>query len=71
MSRSATAPHTSSSRSARVDLPWSMWAIMLKLRIFSCFTIVSPRFIAGAAGGGYLFAALTGGGGSYSEDILL
>ena len=33
MSRSATALHFSSRRSASVDLPWSMWAMMEKLRI--------------------------------------
>ena len=41
MSRSATAPHTSNSRSARVDLPWSMWAMMLKFLMFSCFIATS------------------------------
>jgi hypothetical protein len=33
MSRIATVPVRSSSRSARVDLPWSMWAMMEKFRI--------------------------------------
>src|SRR4051812_20729546 len=34
-SRNSTAPHRWISRSARVDLPWSMWAMMQKLRIGS------------------------------------
>ena len=33
VSRSATVLQASSSRSASVDLPWSMWAMMEKLRI--------------------------------------
>src|SRR5690606_14855589 len=33
MSRSLTTPVTCSMRSARVDLPWSMWAMMQKLRM--------------------------------------
>ena len=33
MSRLATVPVSCSKRSARVDLPWSMWAMMQKLRI--------------------------------------
>src|SRR6187200_2580930 len=35
MSRAATAPVSSRSRSASVDFPWSMWATMQKLRIRS------------------------------------
>src|SRR5450759_9706 len=35
MSRAATVPVTSRTRSASVDLPWSMWAMMLKLRMWS------------------------------------
>ena len=31
--RSSTTPVNCSMRSARVDLPWSMWAMMQKLRI--------------------------------------
>src|ERR1700687_1032746 len=34
-SRSSTAPQRWISRSARVDLPWSMWAMMQKFRMFS------------------------------------
>src|SRR6185369_3506921 len=34
-SRSSTAPQRWIRRSARVDLPWSMWAMMQKLRVFS------------------------------------
>src|SRR6478609_2536952 len=34
--RSSTTPVICSMRSARVDLPWSMWAMMQKLRIASC-----------------------------------
>ena len=33
MSRSLTTPVMPSMRSASVDLPWSMWAMMQKLRI--------------------------------------
>src|SRR5699024_6655526 len=32
MARSSTTPVSCSMRSARVDLPWSMWAMMQKLR---------------------------------------
>ena len=32
MSRGSTAPVSSRMRSASVDFPWSMWAMMLKLR---------------------------------------
>src|SRR3954470_24060498 len=35
MSRAATAPVSSRRRSASVDFPWSMWAMMQKLRISS------------------------------------
>src|ERR671911_86622 len=35
MARSSTTPVICSMRSARVDLPWSMWAMMQKLRIAS------------------------------------
>ena len=35
MSRSETTPVICSMRSASVDLPWSMWAMMQKLRISS------------------------------------
>src|ERR1700694_6294294 len=35
MSRLLMAPVNSSRRSARVDLPWSMWAMMQKFRIRS------------------------------------
>src|SRR5579864_9829325 len=34
-SRSSTAPQRWINRSARVDLPWSMWAMMQKFRMFS------------------------------------
>src|ERR1700726_3567567 len=34
-SRSSTAPQRWIKRSARVDLPWSMWAMMQKFRMFS------------------------------------
>src|ERR1700742_2266421 len=34
ISRAATVPVNWISRSARVDLPWSIWATMEKLRIF-------------------------------------
>src|SRR3954454_10195238 len=33
--RASTAPVTSRMRSARVDLPWSIWAMIEKLRMFS------------------------------------
>ena len=35
ISRSETTPVICSIRSANVDLPWSMWAMMQKLRMFS------------------------------------
>ena len=34
MSRAATVAVISSMRSASVDLPWSMWAMIAKLRMF-------------------------------------
>jgi hypothetical protein len=43
MSRAATAPVTWISRSARVDLPWSIWATMEKLRMFSMGCAVMAR----------------------------
>ena len=35
MSRRATVPVTSSRRSASIDFPWSMWAMIEKLRMSS------------------------------------
>ena len=35
MRRGSTAPVISKMRSDRVDFPWSMWAIIEKLRIFA------------------------------------
>ena len=35
MSRSLTTPVMPSMRSASVDLPWSMWAMMQKLRMYA------------------------------------
>src|ERR1043165_4826369 len=35
MSRASTAPVSSSNRSANVDLPWSTWLMIAKLRICS------------------------------------
>ncbi len=42
MSRGSTAPQSSSIRSARVDLPWSMWAMIevLRRRDWSMGTVV-------------------------------
>src|SRR5258708_15971345 len=39
MSRWLIEPVCSSSRSARVDLPWSMWAMMQKFRTSACFVV--------------------------------
>ena len=39
ISRADTALHFSSSRSASVDLPWSIWAMMEKFRMLLCFVI--------------------------------
>src|SRR5512133_3048410 len=47
MSRSEIVPVSCSRRSASVDLPWSIWAIMQKLRIWSvilAFRRLSLRF---------------------------
>ena len=41
VSRSGTAWHFSSSRSASVDFPWSMWAMMEKLRMWDWSNIYS------------------------------
>ena len=35
----------SSKRSAKVDLPWSMWAIMQKLRIFFIFYLILKIYL--------------------------
>ena len=42
MSRASTAPVSSRSRSARVDFPWSMWAMMLRQRIRSSEVTIRP-----------------------------
>ena len=39
----STAPVTSRMRSARVDLPWSMWAMIEKLRMLSMASACSVR----------------------------
>jgi hypothetical protein len=36
ISRSARPPHIWMKRSASVDLPWSMWAMIEKLRMWFC-----------------------------------
>ena len=52
-SRSDTSPVISRMRSASVDLPWSIWAMMLKLRICSCTGIEACPFSRmGSASGG-------------------
>jgi len=52
ISRSGTAWQSSSNRSARVDLPWSMWAMMEKLRILDWSVIVFLSSLVGVAFGG-------------------
>ena len=42
MSRASTAPVISRSRSASVDFPWSMWAMMLRQRIRSSAVTIRP-----------------------------
>merc|ERR1712091_359049 len=57
MSRAATVAVASSMRSASVDLPWSMWAMIAKLRMFeagvSASRSTAPSLVGGrrAAGG--------------------
>src|SRR3954468_18165703 len=46
--RASTAPVTSRMRSASVDLPWSIWAMIEKLRMFSAGALL-PRSRLGAA----------------------
>src|ERR1700716_2087971 len=54
-SRSSTAPQRWMRRSASVDLPWSMWAMMQKLRIWSMGSVfreaapLQPQVLAHAA----------------------
>jgi len=43
ISRSVKPPVIWISRSARVDLPWSIWATMAKLRMFSMGAVVMAR----------------------------
>ena len=59
MSRAATVPVVWISRSASVDLPWSIWATMEKLRILSIVWVVMRAGIAarGREGKGDLTAA--------------
>src|SRR5688572_16030153 len=49
MSRRAIVPVSSSRRSASVDLPWSMWAMMEKFRMRSGVLIVSEVLLEEAA----------------------
>src|SRR5512144_1943696 len=47
--RGATVPVTSRMRSASVDFPWSMWAIIEKLRMcWSGRAIPAPRLVVAA-----------------------
>ena len=52
MSRLESPPVISSRRSASVDLPWSMWATIEKLRILSMGTAVMRRGLAPMSGSG-------------------
>lgn len=45
ISRSEMVPVICSRRSARVDLPWSMWAMMQKLRMLLCVIRLSISFV--------------------------
>src|SRR5580765_3092976 len=57
------------SRSARVDLPWSMWATMEKLRIRSmAIRLRIPRRSAPLRPAGPLEAGPVGDGGARAED---
>ena len=47
-SRSSTAPQRWMSRSASVDLPWSMWAMMQKLRMCSMVSVDPVRLALNA-----------------------
>ena len=44
MSRSATVPVSWISRSASVDLPWSIWATIEKLRMVSIGAVIGIPF---------------------------
>src|ERR1700754_2396816 len=49
MARASTTPVSCSMRSARVDLPWSMWAMMQKFRISSGdVNVLSENVLTGA-----------------------
>src|SRR5690348_3314067 len=50
ISRSVSAPVAWISRSARVDFPWSIWAMIAKLRMWSIEGIASGQIEARAAG---------------------
>src|SRR5262245_44127436 len=62
MSRSATAWVSSSRRSARVDLPWSMWATMQKFRMRPGSVIEDASVTAGLSYGRRAPAARARGG---------
>src|SRR5579863_1920217 len=47
ISRSLSAPVTWISRSARVDFPWSIWAMIAKLRIWAIGVSVMVRQVCG------------------------
>src|SRR5882757_5461665 len=53
MSRSATTPVIPSMRSASVDLPWSMWAMMQKFRICAgAVNVLSAKLLMGISWSG-------------------
>jgi small subunit ribosomal protein S20 len=60
--RASTTPVSCSIRSASVDLPWSMWAMMQKFRMIAGSVVGTTHRTDGVAGGGR--AALRRGGAS-------
>src|SRR4051812_8705665 len=59
--RSSTTPVICSIRSASVDLPWSMWAMMQKLRI-RAGSVAPITFTPGSSGPGTVFRSSQAGG---------
>src|SRR6186713_261928 len=69
MSRCATVFVSSRMRSASVDFPWSMWATMQKLRIFSV-SMSGANLSGGPEGGAEPAGVVAGDLGRLDADVL-
>src|ERR1700728_3382483 len=67
ISRASRPPQSWMKRSARVDLPWSMCAVMQKLRMCDCFILEQRGDWQRNSGEGYRFGRLTRGPGAGIE----